>query len=219
MNGYLAVNCPNVKSRPLNPSQNPSPKSAIQAGLRSIAIFVAILWAVLLIDWVLPLDLSHWGVIPRKLSGLIGIPLAPFIHGGIGHLLSNTVPLIVLLILLMASRKEAWVTVAEIVVLSGVLLWLFGRNGNAQEQIVHVGASGLIYGIIAYLIIAGFREKQVIPLSIALLVGFLYGGTFLWGMLPTQKGVSWDGHLTGAVAGGILAFFLPTKREPGDELP
>jgi membrane associated rhomboid family serine protease len=193
--------------------------SGIQQSLRSSTVFVAILWAVLLIDWLLPIDLSHWGIRPRILSGLIGIPLAPFIHGGIGHLFSNTVPLIILLILLMASRKEAWITVAEIIVLGGVLLWLFGRNGNAEEQTVHVGASGLIYGIIAYLIIAGLREKHLVSLGIALVVGFLYGGTFLWGMMPSQKGVSWDGHLTGALAGGILAMFLPTRSAPTEQLP
>lgn len=193
--------------------------SGVLRSLRGIAVFVGILWAVLLIDWLLPIDLSYWGILPRKLSGLIGIPLAPFIHGGIGHLLSNTVPLVILLILLIASRKEAWIIVAEIIVLGGVLLWLFGRNGNAQEQTVHVGASGLIYGIIAYLIIAGFREKHLVSLGIALIVGFLYGSTFLWGMLPSQKGVSWDGHLTGALAGGILAMFLPTSSEPTEQLP
>jgi membrane associated rhomboid family serine protease len=193
--------------------------SAIQRGLRGIAIFIALLWLVLLVDWLLPADLSHWGIVPRKLSGLVGIPLAPFLHGGIGHLLSNTVPLIILLILLSASRKEAWTTVAEIIVLSGVLLWLFGRNGNAQEQTVHVGASGLIYGIIAFLIVAGFREKRVMSLAIALLVGFMYGGTLLWGVLPTQKGVSWDGHLAGAIAGGILAMYLPTQQSASSDLP
>jgi membrane associated rhomboid family serine protease len=193
--------------------------SGIQQSLRSITVFVAILWAVLLIDWLLPIDLSHWGIRPRNLSGVIGIPLAPFIHGGIGHLFSNTVPLIILLILLMASRKEAWITVAEIIVLGGVLLWLVGRNGNAEEQTVHVGASGLIYGIIAYLIIAGLREKHLVSLAIALVVGFLYGGTLLWGIMPSQKGVSWDGHLTGALAGGILAMFLPTRSAPTEQLP
>jgi membrane associated rhomboid family serine protease len=192
---------------------NQTTNNVVQRNLRGIAIFVAVLWAVWLIDLMLPIDLSHWGVVPRKLGGLIGIPLSPFIHGGIAHLLSNTVPLVVLLVLLLASRKDAWVTVAEIIVLGGVLLWLFGRSEIELKQAVHVGASGLIYGIIAYLIVAGFREKQIVSLGIALLVGFFYGGTFFWGMLPTQEGVSWDGHLTGALAGGILAMFLPTNPQ------
>lgn len=190
---------------------NQSTNTVLHSGLRGIAIFVAILWSVLLADWVLPADLIEWGILPRKLSGLIGIPLAPFLHAGVGHLLSNTVPLVVLLVLLVTSRKEAWSTVAEIALLGGLLLWLFGRNGTSQEATVHVGASGLVYGLIAFLIVAGFREKRIVSLGIAILVGFLYGGTFLWGMLPTQKGVSWDGHITGALAGGILAMFLSSQ--------
>ena len=190
---------------------NQSTNTVLHSGLRGIAIFVAILWSVLLADWVLPADLIEWGILPRKLSGLIGIPLAPFLHAGVGHLLSNTVPLVVLLVLLVTSRKEAWSTVAEIALLGGLLLWLFGRNGTSQEATIHVGASGLVYGLIAFLIVAGFREKRIVSLGIAILVGFLYGGTFLWGMLPTQKGVSWDGHITGALAGGILAMFLSSQ--------
>lgn len=190
---------------------NQSTNTVLHSGLRGIAIFVAILWSVLLADWVLPADLIAWGILPRKLSGLIGIPLAPFLHAGVGHLLSNTVPLVVLLVLLVTSRKEAWSTVAEIALLGGLLLWLFGRNGTSQEATIHVGASGLVYGLIAFLIVAGFREKRIVSLGIAILVGFLYGGTFLWGMLPTQKGVSWDGHITGALAGGILAMFLSSQ--------
>lgn len=163
------------------------------------------MWVVWLVQWLFKLDLGSWGIVPRTLSGLVGIPLSPFIHEGLGHLLSNTVPLIVLLVLLMATKSDPWIHVAELVVLGGLLLWLFGRNGDSERAISHVGASGLIYGLIAYLIVAGFKQKQVVSIAVALLVGFLYGGSLITGMLPTQKDVSWDGHLCGAVAGVLLA--------------
>lgn len=103
-------------------------------------------------------------------------------------------------------------TIVEIAIVGGVLLWLFGRNGTDQVPTVHVGASGLIYGLIAYLIVVGFREKQIVSMAVAVLVGFLYGGSLLTGILPTQAGVSWDGHLAGAVAGVASAMLVP-KRE------
>ena len=88
-----------------------------------------------------------------------------------------------------------------LVLVGGTLLWLFGRGGR-----VHVGASSLIYGLIAFLIVAGFRERRIASLAVAVLTGFLYGGTLLSGILPSSKGISWDGHLLDAVGGGIVAF-------------
>lgn len=168
-------------------------------------VFVGIIWAIWLIDWLFNLQLGSWGIVPRRLSGLAGVLFSPFLHAGLGHLLSNTVPLIVLLVLLMATKSDPWIHVAELIVLSGGLLWLFGRNGSQDVPVVHVGASGLIYALIAYLIVAGLREKRVVSIAVALLVGFLYGGSLLSGILPTQEGVSWDGHLAGLIAGVILA--------------
>lgn len=187
--------------------------ASIQKSLRGIGLFVAALWAIYFIDLVLPIQLSDWGIVPRSLIGLLGIPLSPFIHGGLGHLISNTIPLVILLFLFVNSRDKAWVRIAEIGLLSGLLLWLFGRNGSSEHLVVHVGASGLIYGLIAYLIVVGFREKHPVSLVIALLVGFLYGGTLLWGVLPTSQAISWDGHLFGAMAGGILAMLFPTQQD------
>ena len=168
-------------------------------------IFVGIIWAIWLIDWLFNLQLDSLGIVPRRLSGLAGVLFSPFLHAGFGHLLSNTVPLIVLLVLLMATKTDPWIHIAELIVLSGGLLWLFGRKGSQDVPVVHVGASGLIYALIAYLIVAGFKEKRVVSIAVALLVGFLYGGSLLSGILPTQKSVSWDGHLAGLVAGVILA--------------
>ena len=127
----------------------------------------------------------------------------PFLHYDLTHILSNTVPLFVLLALLVGSRAQPWVVVVEIVLLGGFLLWLLGRLK------IHIGASGLIFGLIAFLIVCGFREGQLVSFGIAVLVGFIYGGTLVFGVLPRLKSyVSWEGHLCGAVAGGIVAYAL-----------
>jgi membrane associated rhomboid family serine protease len=131
----------------------------------------------------------------------------PFLHVGWGHLLGNTAPLLILLALLSGSKARSWEIVAQIVIAGGVLLWIFGRNAT------HVGASGLIFGLVAFLVISGLLERRIIPLIVSFAVGILYGGTLIWGILPgTDSRVSWDGHLCGAIAGGLVAWLL--TREP-----
>lgn len=174
----------------------------IREEFRGIAAFIAALWVVWLVDLILPIKLTEWGIQPRSIGGLIGIPLMPFLHGGLGHLLGNTIPLVILLTLLAGSRSNSWGVVIGVVLLGGGLLWCLGRSNST-----HVGASGLIYGLVAFLIVTGFLERRIVPLGIALLVGFLYGTTLIFGVLPTMdKQVSWDGHLFGAVAGAIVAY-------------
>jgi len=163
--------------------------------------FTGVLWLVFWIDWFATADLSKWGLIPRQLHGLWGIVCSPFLHANLSHLVSNTVPLIVLLGIILATQRRGWEIVVEIIVLGGVLLWIFGRSA------VHIGASGLVYGLIAYLLVAGFRQGKIVPAVAALVVGFLYGGTLIFGVLPSVgPEVSWDGHLLSAVAGGLLAY-------------
>ena len=176
-------------------------KSATEKDLNGILIFVGIVWMVFIIDLVLPVDLTAYGIIPRTIDGLPGILAMPFLHGSLTHLLGNTIPLTVLLLLLTGSRADSIRTVVSLIVLSGLLLWAFGRGA------VHVGASGLIYALIAFLIVSGLMERRPVPLAISLLVGFFYGGTLFWGILPFHgEHVSWDGHLLGAVSGAILAW-------------
>lgn len=188
----------------------------IKDEIRGVLILVAAIWGVFLIDFAIPGDFADWGIVPRRLTGLVGIPLAPFLHADIWHLISNSIPLVILLVLMAGSRSNTWLTVAAITLLSGAMLWLFGRNGTESAPIVHVGASGVIYGLIAFLIVAGFREMRPVPMLVAVLVGFLYGGTLLWGVLPSVGGrVSWDGHLMGALAGAGLAFFTLKRSSSG----
>lgn len=175
----------------------------IREELKDVLAFVGVTWCVFFLGLVAPFNLDSFGVTPRTLVGLVGIPAVPFLHANLAHLLGNTIPLIVLLLLLAGSRAKYWAIVVSIVLLGGVLLWCFGRQGT------HVGASGLIYGLAGFLIISGFLEKRIVPLVIAVTVGFLYGGTLLWGIVPRLGShVSWDGHFYGAIAGGITAYLL-----------
>ncbi len=194
-------------------------KHTVRQELGGVLSFIAIIWAVFILDVIIPVDLTGWGIRPRSLTGAVGIPVAPFLHAGLQHIISNTIPLTVLLVLMAGSRAQTWATVAEIAFLGGLLLWLFGRAINSEgQQMVHVGASGLIYGLMSFLVVAGFREKRLLPLLVALLVGFLYGGTFFSGIMPALKShVSWDGHLMGAVAGGILGY-VAVWRSPKEKV-
>ena len=176
--------------------------------LNGITIFVGVVWGAFILNWIVFLvDFNSFGLMPRTLWGTVGTVSMPFLHAGWGHLLGNTVPLFILLALLAGSKARSWEIVAEIVVAGGVLLWIFGRNAT------HVGASGLIFGLVAFLIISGLLERRIIPLIVSFAVGILYGGTLIWGVLPgTNSQVSWDGHLCGAIAGGLIAWLL--TREP-----
>ncbi len=168
--------------------------------LRTIILLVALIWVVFIADWFLPLE--QLGLKPRSLGGIPGIVAMPFLHHGLGHILGNSVPLVILLSLLALSEEDAAPTVATIVVLGGLLLWLFGRSA------VHVGASGLVFGLATYLIVAGYRSRTFVRMAVAGITVLLYGGTLVGGVLPLWPGVSWDGHLTGAIAGATVALVM-----------
>jgi membrane associated rhomboid family serine protease len=186
----------------------PGSSHAVREEIRGVVLFVGAIWAVFLVSLVFP-GLDNFGVIPRRPTGLVGIVAMPFLHANFQHLLDNTVPLVVLLILLAGSRAQSWEVVATISLLGGLLLWIFGQTA------VHIGASGLISGLVAFLILSGLLERRTIPLLITVVVGFLYGGTIVMGILPRfGSNVSWDGHLCGAIAGGIVAYALTRESGP-----
>ena len=174
--------------------------------LKWIILFVAAIWGVFLLDCVVPdtfTKFTSYGLMPRTVSGAVGIVLMPFLHADWSHLLSNTVPLFVLLALLAGSKARSWEIVVDIILVGGVLLWIFGRH------VTHVGASGLIFGLVAFLIVSGLLERRIIPLIVSVIVGFLYGSALISGVLPWAGcDVSWDGHLCGAVAGVLIAWLL-----------
>ncbi|GGM41057.1 hypothetical protein GCM10012275_10060 [Longimycelium tulufanense] len=149
-----------------------------------------------------------WGGIkPLELSGLDGILFAPLLHLNWEHLGANTLPLVVLGFLAMSGGIAQFVAVLSVIWLaSGIGTWLTGGPGTT-----HIGASGLIFGLFAYLLVRGFFNRSFLQILLAAAL-FFYYGYMLWGVLPTQGGISWQGHLFGAV-GGVLAAWLVTRSD------
>lgn len=171
-----------------------------------IGILLLVMWLVRIVDATIPASLVDYGLQPRRLTGLPGIVTMPFLHGGFVHLFSNTVSLGVLLFLLVSSQKSPWLLVGLTSLIGASLLWFVGRDAN------HVGASGLVFGLIGFLIVSGFLHRRLVPAIVAIVVGIFFGGTLLWGIMPgSSQDVSWDGHLCGLIGGVVVAFWSRDK--------
>ena len=166
------------------------------------------MWAIFLFEYLTGFALDYLGVYPREIDGLRGIIFSPFLHLDWGHLISNSPPFLVLtFMLLFFYPRVAPVAFGIIYLLAGGMLWAFGRSG------IHIGASGVIYGLVAFLATIGFLRKNVRAIAISLVIVFYYGG-LLAGVVPGQAGISWDGHLFGALAGVLAAYHLRDSIEP-----
>lgn len=171
-------------------------------------LLVAVMWGLELVDTVLDGRLDSGGIAARDTDGLLGIVLAPLLHGGLGHLMSNTVPLLVLGTLVATNgRAVFWRVTAVVVLLAGLGTWLIAPTGT-----VTIGASGLVFGYLGYLLAVGVRTRHWIDLLVGALVLLGYG-TLLWGALPwtVAANVSWQAHLTGALAGVAAAWWLAPR--------
>ncbi len=186
-------------------------RHTIREELYAVLAFVGFIWLVFILEYILPFHLNSFGITPRTTRGLVGIVAAPFLHENRAHIINNTIPLTVLLVLLAGSRAASWAIVSAIVLLSGALVWLFAR------PYTHIGASSLIYGLVAYLSVSGIREQRIVPMLIAIVVGFLYGGSLASGLVPRWGShVSWEGHLFGALAGGAIAYLMTRQPDATD---
>ena len=178
-------------------------------------IIVAVMWLVKIIEVSYGVRLAQWGVVPHTVNGLIGILTLPFLHGSWEHLLSNTVPILVL----GTALYYCYPTLANRVMLitwlgSGLITWCIG-----DADTTHIGASALVYGLNLFLIFSGFIRGNRMLIVISLIMVFLYG-SFIWGMIPSlaiPQNISWEGHLSGALIGILLAFFL-RKEGPQKEV-
>lgn len=160
------------------------------------------LWLIHLVSYLFNYYPYNLGILPRNISGLIGIVTAPLIHGSFSHLLSNTSSLIVLGFgVFYFYPKVAYKVFLFIYLATGILVWIFAR------EVYHIGASGVIYGFVSFLFFSGIFRRDNRSISLSLLVVFLYGG-MIWGVFPGMEGISWESHLLGGMAGLIAAFIF-----------
>ena len=182
-------------------------KTHIRKSLLIPVIFVLIIWTIKIIETVTGVSFVTFGVNPGSMSGLVGILTFPLIHGSWEHLLSNTLPVMFLSIGILYFYKSSAVKVLLMAYfIPGICVWLFGRES------FHVGASAVIYALAAYLFFSGIIKRDKRAITLALIVTFLYGG-LVWGVLPLKKGISWEGHLFGALT-GIAAAIIFRKKDP-----
>jgi len=178
-----------------------------RAAVKAI-LFVILLWAIWLIGDALDLRAYEFGVKPRDAGGLLGVITAPLLHGSFAHLVSNSLPLLILgTALLYMYPTASRIALPLIWIGSGLAVWIIGRDSY------HIGASGVVYGMMFYIFVAGMLRSDVRSLALALMVFFLYGG-MIWGVLPGEQKISFESHLAGAVMGLLLALVLRVLDPP-----
>lgn len=167
---------------------------------------VLIFWALELFDVITPFSLDSFGIRPGDVVGLRGIAFAPFLHGDWEHVMANTIPFLVMGAMILLHRKSdfIWVTII-VAIIGGLGTWIVGDRGS-----VHIGASGVVFGYLGFLLAAGIFEKNRIMIARSLAVFMIYGG-LLWGVLPQGPGISWEGHFFGLL-GGVLAAWLLARK-------
>ncbi|WP_373536309.1 rhomboid family intramembrane serine protease [Microcoleus sp.] len=190
---------------------NPESKSItreLQSHAAILGGFVSLLWIIEIVDvFLFRGALNAYGVRPRSIQGLEGIILMPFLHGSFAHLAANTLPFVTFgWLIMLRETRDFFIVSALTILVSGFGVWLTGAPNS-----VHIGASGLIFGYFGFLLLRGYFERSFTSIAISLIVGFFYGG-LIWGVLPSQPGVSWQAHFFGFVGGILAAQLLGRKK-------
>ncbi|MEM6624743.1 MAG: rhomboid family intramembrane serine protease [Pseudomonadota bacterium] len=183
--------------------------ASIVRTIKPIIVLIVAIWAIELVNLLLGHRLNAWfGLEPRSLSGLIGVPFMPLLHGGVEHAAANTVPLAVLGALgALVAPSYFWRVTFAIVLISGMAVWLLARSGTV------IGASGLVFGWAGFILALGALERSPRAILGAVIVLVFYGGLF-WGILPERdRQISWEAHFLGAAAGAAMAYYYANRRK------
>jgi membrane associated rhomboid family serine protease len=189
--------------------KNPQPTAASprRTALAILAAIVALMWVLEIVDLALDHRLDQYGIEPRDVDGLDGVVTAPFLHVGFGHLIGNTLPFVVMGVVIAFEGPLRLVGVTVITALvSGLGTWLIAPEGT-----IHVGASGVVFGYATYLIARGAFNRRLMEIGIGVAVAVIWGSALLAGLEP-QQGISWQGHLFGAIGGVVAARVLARPR-------
>jgi membrane associated rhomboid family serine protease len=185
-------------------------KSLVRKSILYPFLFVALLWIIKILEVHFKWNLVNYGIRPRIAEGLPGIITGPFIHANYEHLISNSLPMLVVgTALIYFYREIAFRVIILIYLFTGFWVWIAARPDS------HIGASGLIYGFVCFLFFSGIFRKDRRLLAISLLVTFLYG-SLVWGILPVDQSISWESHLFGSIAGILCAIYF---RKEGPQAP
>jgi len=181
--------------------QNPEFKKFLDS-LKFSGFIVLCIWLVHIYSNISEISLSHWGIYPREVDGIKGIFAAPLIHSGWQHLISNSAPLFVSMSIIHYFYKRVAVSSFFLIyLLTGFAVWMFGRS------VYHIGASGVVYGLISFIFWSGVFRRNIKSIVLSLIVTILYVG-YLEGIVPFQEGISWESHLLGLIVGIIIAFLM-----------
>lgn len=202
---------------PAAPVPKPKQPPAWRIGGATIVGFVALLWIIEAVDQISGHRLEHEGIRPLEADGLWGVLFAPLLHANWQHLLANTGPALVLgFLVTLAGLSRFFLATAIVWVVGGLGTWLIGDVGSSCGPTDHIGASGLIFGWLTFLVVFGFFTRRIWQIIVGVVVLVCYGG-ILWGAVPVLNmcgGVSWQGHLCGALAGVLAAYLLSgSERE------
>ena len=185
----------------------PRRRSSREQGIVFVGAMVMVMWVGEVVDQILGGDLDQYGIEPREVDGLVGIPASPFLHADWGHLIGNTFPFVVLgAVIALSGIARTVATTVIVVLLGGLGTWLI-----APENTNHIGASGVVFGYATYLISRGLYSRNLLHLLVGVVVIGIFGTTLLFGLVPTP-GVSWQGHLCGGIA-GVVAAWMQDRRE------
>lgn len=192
------------------PDDKLSVRSELKLQAKILVGYIALLWVLELVDSiVLGGFLDRFGIRPRTMSGLWGVIFAPLLHGGLGHLIANTVPLFMLgWFVMLRNTRDFFIVGAITTFVAGLGVWLVGAANS-----VHIGASSIVFGFLGYLLLRGYFDRKFWSIVGSVAVGVMYGG-LLFGVLPGQPGISWEGHLFGFVGGVLSARVLRDRGLP-----
>ncbi len=181
--------------------------TTLKQAIKYPLFFVFLMWSLHIIKVLGGFHWNIYGIHPREADGLIGILMSPLLHSGFKHLMSNTIPLFLMFTLIsLFYSKVAKVSFIAIYLLTGISVWFFGRH------VYHIGASGVVYGLISFVFWSGIFRKNFKSVILTIIIIFLYSG-YIAGVFPGQEGISWESHLLGAIVGMLVAFIVRNVQE------